>query len=108
MCNVTYYFSILLHAEKNGEKCHDSNVRVGRALYPGVPCNPLAGSSNAATNIGVSLCTHSNWAYTMPTFTQDGPGIESRWEARFSAAVQTGPGAHAASYTMGTGSLSRG
>jgi len=28
--------------------------------------------------------------------------------ARFSALVQTGPGAHPASYTMGTGSLSRG
>ena len=28
--------------------------------------------------------------------------------ARFSAPVQTGPGAHPASYTMGTGSLSRG
>ena len=32
----------------------------------------------------------------------DGPGIESRWGARFSAAVQTGPVAHPASYTMGT------
>jgi len=28
--------------------------------------------------------------------------------ARFSAPVQTGPGAHPASYTMGTGSLSQG
>ena len=37
----------------------------------------------------------------------DGLGIESRWEARFSAPVQTGPGAHPASYTMGTGSLSQ-
>ena len=35
----------------------------------------------------------------------DGPVIESRWGARFSAPVQTGPGAHPASYTMGTGSL---
>jgi hypothetical protein len=35
----------------------------------------------------------------------DGPGIESRWEARFSAPVQTGPGAHPASSTMGTGSF---
>ena len=35
----------------------------------------------------------------------DGPGIESRWEARFSAPVQTGPRAHPASYTMGTGSF---
>ena len=35
----------------------------------------------------------------------DGPGIESRWEARFSAPVQTGPGAHPASCTVGTGSF---
>jgi hypothetical protein len=35
----------------------------------------------------------------------DGPGIESRWGARFSAPVRTGPGAHPASYTMGTGSF---
>ena len=35
----------------------------------------------------------------------DGPGIESRWQARFSAPIQTGPGAHPASCTMGTGSL---
>ena len=34
----------------------------------------------------------------------DGPGIEFRWGARFSAPVQTGPGAHPASCTMGTGS----
>ena len=39
----------------------------------------------------------------------DGPGIESRWwgKARFSAHVQTGPGAHPASDTMGTGSFPR-
>jgi hypothetical protein len=35
----------------------------------------------------------------------DGPGIESRWGARFSASVQTGPGTHPASCTMGTGSF---
>jgi hypothetical protein len=35
----------------------------------------------------------------------DGLGIESRWEARFSAPVQTGPGAQPASCTMGTGSF---
>ena len=33
----------------------------------------------------------------------DGPGIESRWGASFSVPVQTGPGAHPASCTMGTG-----
>ena len=35
----------------------------------------------------------------------DGPGIESRWGARFSAPVQTGLEAHPASRTMGTGSF---
>jgi len=35
----------------------------------------------------------------------DGPRIESRWRARFSASVHTGPGAHPASYTMCTGSF---
>ena len=34
----------------------------------------------------------------------DGPGIESRCGARFSAPVQTGPGAHPACCTIGTGS----
>jgi len=38
----------------------------------------------------------------------DGPVTESRWGERYSAPVQTGPGAHPASYKMGTGSLSRG
>ena len=35
----------------------------------------------------------------------DGPGIESRWESRFSAPVQTCPGVHPASSTMSTGSF---
>ena len=36
-----------------------------------------------------------------------GPGIESRWGgvAKFSTPVQTYPGAHPASYAMGTGSF---
>jgi hypothetical protein len=35
----------------------------------------------------------------------DGPGIESWWGARFSAPVRTGPGAHRAYCTMGSGSF---
>ena len=35
----------------------------------------------------------------------NGPGIESRSGARFSASVQTGPGVHPASCTMGAGSF---
>ena len=33
----------------------------------------------------------------------DGPGIESRWGARFSALTRTGAGAHPTSCNMGTG-----
>ena len=35
----------------------------------------------------------------------DGLGMESRWGASFSAPVQTGPGAHPASYTKGNASF---
>ena len=35
----------------------------------------------------------------------DGPGIETRWGARFSTPIQTSPGAHPASRTVGTGSF---
>jgi hypothetical protein len=40
-----------------------------------------------------------------PGYGLDGPGIESRWGARFSAPVQTGPGENPASCTMDTGSF---
>ena len=35
----------------------------------------------------------------------DGPGIESRWGARFSAPVHTDPGFNPSSCKMGTGSF---
>jgi hypothetical protein len=36
----------------------------------------------------------------------DGPGIESQLEVRFSVPLQNGPGAHLASYIIGTGPFS--
>ena len=42
---------------------------------------------------------------TATRYVLDGPGIESRWGARYSAPVQTGPGSYPASCTMGTGSF---
>ena len=42
---------------------------------------------------------------TATRYGMDGPGIESRWRARFSVPVQTFPGVHPASGTMGTGSF---
>ena len=41
----------------------------------------------------------------MTRYGLDGPGIESRWGARFSAPVQTDPGDHPTSYTMGNASF---
>ena len=39
------------------------------------------------------------------TYGLDGQGIEPWWGARLSAPVQTGPGAHPASCTVGTGTF---
>jgi len=42
---------------------------------------------------------------TVTRYGLDGLGIKSSWGVRFSAPVQTGPGAQPASYKMGTGSF---
>jgi hypothetical protein len=66
------------------------------------------------------LCVESQWVFLKSTNIQSGPdsslgigtgygldglGIESRWGARFPTPVHTGPGAHPASCTIGTGSF---
>jgi len=61
---------------------------VDMQLYDTIPVG-LNSSAGIATRYGLN-----------------GPGIESRWGARFSAPVQTGSGVHPASHTMGTGSFS--
>ena len=55
-------------------------------------CHLLCAYSGPGSSVGIAT------GYGL-----DGPGIKSWWEARFSALVQTGPGAHPASCTMGTG-----
>ena len=67
------------------EQMYSSTLSITSALYRGGGPGSLVG---IATGYGL-----------------DGPGIESRWEARFSAPVHTDPGAHPASCTMGTGSF---
>jgi hypothetical protein len=51
------------------------------------------------------LCTPGSSVGIATGYGLEGSGIESRWEARFSAPVQTGPEAHPASCIMGTGSF---
>ena len=55
--------------------------------------------------VGRELVGRDSSVGTATAYGLGGPGIESRWGARFSAPVQTGPGAHPASCTMGTGSF---
>jgi hypothetical protein len=57
----------------------------------------------------VRVCVYSvvrnSSVRTATRYGLDGPGIETQWRSRFSATVQTGSGAHPASYTMGTGAF---
>jgi hypothetical protein len=53
----------------------------------------------------VCLCGPDSVVGIATGYGLNGPGIEFRWGAKFSAPVQTGPGAHPASCTMGTGSF---
>jgi hypothetical protein len=51
---------------------------------------------------------HVHWDSSVGIATRyglDGSGLESRWETRFFAPIQTGPGAHPASCMVGTGSF---
>jgi hypothetical protein len=51
------------------------------------------------------MCWPGNVVGIATGYGMDGPGIESRWGARFSVPVQTGPGAHPASCTTDNGSF---
>jgi hypothetical protein len=53
----------------------------------------------------IDLCGPGSSVSIVTGYGLDVPGIESWWGARFSAPVQTGPGSHPASCTMGTGSF---
>ena len=90
-----------------------------RLLYCGImkassnmssPQSPISSATSQVQYCLFSLRLSSSWgrdsAVGVATrYGLDGPGIESRWGARFSAPVQTGPGAYPASCTMGTGSF---
>ena len=54
------------------------------------------------SNILITLIHNGSSVSIVTGYGLYGPGIESRWGRDFSAPVQTGPGAHPASCTMGT------
>ena len=60
---------------------------------------------NCFINLNVRLRTRDSSDGIATRYGMGGPGVESRLGARYSAPVRTDPGAHPASYTMGTGSF---
>ena len=64
-----------------------------------------ARSGHKFTQVFIQTCGPGSSVGIETDYRLDGPGIEFQWGARFSVLVQTGPGAHPASYTMGTGSF---
>ena len=52
-----------------------------------------------------TACSEPQCLYKGAIYGLDDPGIQSRWEARFSAPVQNGPRAHPSSCKTGTGSF---
>ena len=98
--NEWSYTSISLHAfmARTVKTSPAPLVRVGRPATSDVHvCQSVQTySEGGGRDSSVGIATR---------YRLDGPGIESRWEAKFSAHVQTGTGAHPASYTMGTGSF---
>ena len=95
-----------------------TTVIVGTSrCFPGLKCpgpdaDPISSSGAEVRyergNISTSpytLCGPGSVVGIATGYRLDGPWIESRWGARFSAPVQTDPGAHPTSCTMGTGSF---
>ena len=79
-------------------------------LPPTNPWQPLAPKYIPGNTQRFTRCTHSRVGRVSSVgiatvYWLDGPGIESRWGVRFSAPLQTGPGVHPDSCTMGTGSF---
>jgi hypothetical protein len=68
-----------------------------------VPAGTRTGGSDVHGSGAITGGPPNSAVGTAARYVLDGAGIESRGRARFCAPVQTGPGAHSASYTKGTG-----
>ena len=62
-------------------------------------------SIRPATQLNMYFLNRDSAVGIATRYELDGPGIESRWWARFSAPVKTCPGAYPVSCTMGTRSF---
>ena len=76
-----------------------------RGVTPPLPHKSLRSFSLCTFLHPPVICWPGSVFGTATAYGLDGPGIESWWDARLPAPVQTGPGDHPASLTMGTGSF---
>jgi hypothetical protein len=90
-------------ADNNLENLELPNVPFANSKWCS-ECSKIQTSPNLYTPTQVGLLLPD----IATSYGLDGPGIESRYAATFSAAVQTCPGTNPASCTMGTGSPSQG
>ena len=111
-----YIYSLTIHAS------------IVMQMKPGIPSHPCVTCLKSRPRLFICSLIFSVYKHHMTTisansmlytsamgrdssvgiatrYALDDPGIESRCTARFSAPVQTGPGAYPPSYTMGTGSF---
>jgi hypothetical protein len=93
-CQFGHHTSVTL-----GDEIEPRSTQSGDSLNCAGPFEALdmyevTGASGRGSSVGIAT------GYRL-----DGPEFESRWGARFSAPVQTDPGADTASCTMGTGSF---
>jgi hypothetical protein len=93
-------------------KRQDSNKRVEKSINHYIGTNGLKGKILKFTEYIYTITIYLIFVGRVSVISiatpygLDGPGSKPVG-ARFSAPVQTGPGAYPASYTMGTGSLSQ-
>jgi hypothetical protein len=88
--------------------CEDGNDRLGCIPW-GEELSASRGGLCSMESVSQSVSWWAGIAFDYSDSLQDGRSRDRiPVEARFSAPVQTGPGAHPASYTMGTDSLFRG
>ena len=95
--SLTHFIVIYSNHALNHPVCTDCHSTENVQDWPkqvGKNCNSVLNRICWGRDSSVSIATR---------YWLDGPGIESRWRVRFSASVQTGPGAHPASYTIGMG-----
>ena len=86
----------LVHSETRTLKC----IRYAAKILSQYVINKPLETKSIVTLVGRDSSVDIATRYEL-----DGPGIEFRCRARFSPPVQTDPGAHPASYTVGTGSF---